>query len=184
MSQLKYYNGTSWVPAVIGAQGVNGISGVQGIQGIQGSSSSNTYGWATIATGTVTSGNTITVSSISSTYANADFEFYTTGLTTSASQAMYLTINGDTGNNYAKLMNSSFGAPSTINATTTAFSNLPIIIRISGPTDGPKVFTSQAALGVINYNVYIGSGAVTSLTLTLNGGATFTAGTWYLRARP
>jgi len=43
MSQLKYYNGSSWVPAIVGAQGLNGIQGSQGLngayaaQGIQGS---------------------------------------------------------------------------------------------------------------------------------------------------
>jgi len=36
MSQIKYYDGTQWVAAALGAQGITGIQGPQGIQGIQG----------------------------------------------------------------------------------------------------------------------------------------------------
>jgi hypothetical protein len=36
MAQLKYWNGTAWVDAVIGAQGTQGPQGVQGLQGPQG----------------------------------------------------------------------------------------------------------------------------------------------------
>lgn len=36
MSQLKYYDGSAWVDAVIGAQGATGTQGIQGLQGTQG----------------------------------------------------------------------------------------------------------------------------------------------------
>lgn len=36
MSQLKYWNGTAWVDAVIGAQGTTGSDGSQGLTGTQG----------------------------------------------------------------------------------------------------------------------------------------------------
>ena len=36
MAQLKYWDGSSWVDAVVGAQGIQGPIGVTGIQGIQG----------------------------------------------------------------------------------------------------------------------------------------------------
>jgi hypothetical protein len=33
MSQLKYWNGSAWVTALVGAQGTQGVQGVQGVQG-------------------------------------------------------------------------------------------------------------------------------------------------------
>jgi hypothetical protein len=36
MSQLKYWDGTQWAVAVVGAQGVTGAQGAQGLTGIQG----------------------------------------------------------------------------------------------------------------------------------------------------
>ena len=36
MSQLKYWDGAQWVPALVGAQGVQGPQGLSGIQGTQG----------------------------------------------------------------------------------------------------------------------------------------------------
>lgn len=36
MPQLKYWNGSAWVNALIGAQGTTGTQGTQGAQGVQG----------------------------------------------------------------------------------------------------------------------------------------------------
>jgi hypothetical protein len=36
MAQLKYWDGSQWVNAVIGVQGLTGQTGIQGVQGIQG----------------------------------------------------------------------------------------------------------------------------------------------------
>jgi hypothetical protein len=36
MAQLKIWNGTAWVPAVVGARGIQGVQGLQGTQGLQG----------------------------------------------------------------------------------------------------------------------------------------------------
>ena len=36
MSQIKYYDGTQWVAAALGAQGLIGTQGTQGVQGVQG----------------------------------------------------------------------------------------------------------------------------------------------------
>ena len=37
MSQIKYYDGTQWVAAALGAQGTQGVQGLQGTQGLTGS---------------------------------------------------------------------------------------------------------------------------------------------------
>ena len=43
MTQLKYYNGTTWVTAVVGAQGSTGSQGPQGYQGSQGVTYTSPY---------------------------------------------------------------------------------------------------------------------------------------------
>jgi hypothetical protein len=43
MTQLKYYNGTTWVTAVVGAQGSTGSQGSQGYQGSQGVTYTSPY---------------------------------------------------------------------------------------------------------------------------------------------
>lgn len=41
MPQLKYWNGTAWVNAVVGAQGPQGVQGVQGATGATGATGAN-----------------------------------------------------------------------------------------------------------------------------------------------
>ena len=55
MPQLKYWNGSAWVSAVIGAQGITGsgtqgIQGIQGTQGIIGNKGGVTYAFSTTTT--------------------------------------------------------------------------------------------------------------------------------------
>jgi len=181
MSQLKYYNGSSWVPAIVGAQGINGV---QGIQGIQGSTGSNNYGWSTIATGTATSGNVISVSGISSLYANGEFEFVFPSPTTSTATSAYLTINGDTGTYFLK---ASQGQTLYANTSVIGASNISnsFVVKIWGASDSPKVVMYSSSVSAYQTWIYVPptNVAITSLSLTLTTG-TFTGGTWYLRARP
>lgn len=57
MPQLKYWNGSAWVDAVIGSAGAQGLTGTQGTQGLQG-----TFGPATIVQNSQTSSYTLAAS--------------------------------------------------------------------------------------------------------------------------
>lgn len=42
MTVLKSYDGATWQPVAVGAQGVTGTQGIQGVQGITGSTQAST----------------------------------------------------------------------------------------------------------------------------------------------
>jgi hypothetical protein len=64
MPQLKYWNGSAWVEAVIGAQGLAGPQGLQGTVGIQGTSGTSLISSNNTWTGTNAFNNTITANSV------------------------------------------------------------------------------------------------------------------------
>jgi hypothetical protein len=43
MAKLKYWNGSEWVSAVVGAQGLQGTTGTQGVQGTVGATGQSTF---------------------------------------------------------------------------------------------------------------------------------------------
>lgn len=50
MAQLKYWDGSAWVNAVVGAQGISGSIGIQGIQGTTGATPTIQYTFSTTTT--------------------------------------------------------------------------------------------------------------------------------------
>jgi hypothetical protein len=71
MTVLKQYNGSSWQPVAVGAQGLTGVQGTSGPQGVQGVQGTTPAGgsYTQLATGSL-SGTITTISSIPQTYKN------------------------------------------------------------------------------------------------------------------
>ena len=73
MPQLKYWNGSAWVNATIGAQGVAGSTGAQGVQGITGATPKIPYTFSTTTTASDTGAgfvrfNKSTIASVTQIY--------------------------------------------------------------------------------------------------------------------
>jgi hypothetical protein len=71
MTVLKQYNGSSWQPVAVGAQGLTGVqgtSGPQGVQGVQGATPSG--GGMTLLSTTSLSGISTIITGISQSYTN------------------------------------------------------------------------------------------------------------------
>ena len=100
MAQLKYWNGSAWVNAVIGAQGPQGIQGlaiqgIQGAQGIQGGGFNQLQGTtgATGATGS-TSGQPVVYNSGTTSTSSASEQFnFNTVVGSVNPSIVYLTHN-------------------------------------------------------------------------------------------
>lgn len=90
MAQLKYYDGTSWVPALVGTQGITGNQGIQGNTGTQGLVSSATPPVLTDALwlDTTSSGGLGTQGLTGTQGANGGYSNPSTGTTSTAAEGV------------------------------------------------------------------------------------------------
>ena len=143
--------------------------------------------WQLIATNTTTSGTTTTFNSFSG-YKALMITFK--GVTTGSTGKYYMRFNGDSGSNYNSLM-SGYGAnPVGFSFTqiyisgydTTGVENGYVIIKNVDSTTLPKIVVEGTSY-VMNKNGGIwlnDSSAITSIVITHDSGAAFTAGTFKL----
>lgn len=109
MTVLKSYDGSSWQPVAVGAQGLTGTQGTtgpQGIQGIQGTTPSG--GGMTLLSTTTLSGASTTVSGISQSYKNLYIEVI--GVTNASNGRVRFAPNNNVSCAYFTGINNTTGA--------------------------------------------------------------------------
>jgi len=129
MAQLKYWNGSAWVDAVVGAQGPTGATGPTGVTGATGPTGpSGNLAVSQIASGSMPASTTLTISSLSS-YDYLLFIAY--DITNDISDSYdNFRINGNSGSNYIYNRNTWYNsgpnsyAPTAYSRWTTGSSNI------------------------------------------------------------
>jgi hypothetical protein len=149
-----------------------------------------------IASGTL-SGSSVSITSIPAGFDHLYLNIEVVRASHTTTTALLLRINGDTGNNYAWSKNTNAGAPTQNNYAQSNIGNM--IVQNTGSGDGsanlnasfyhyrkPKRHVIVRATGFTTVpnaefysGVHDGSGALTSIQMTLSGG-TYVAGDYFL----
>ena len=185
MTVLKQYNGSSWQPVAVGAQGLTGVQGTNGPQGIQGIQGTTPAGGSMtqIATGTF-SGTSLTISSIPQIYKSLTFYYY--GLSNNnGGSPLYLNFNNATGYMYGRGSNSSWtgnAATTEINigVTDTGTNTMGSFSIDQYTQTGQKIVNGSSKYNWFWGTCYSDTTALTSLKVYDASGYTFNNGTYIL----